>query len=123
MSGYYDNESETEKAMAPDGWFRTGDIGAWAPNGHLKLLDRKKNLVKTSLGEYIALEKVSGRPVIRIVQLLIGSTARIDLSFIGCRVEHLYLRNRRGKDYLGDRRPSKRYYPSTRQRLQQFSCC
>jgi long-chain acyl-CoA synthetase len=45
----------------PDGWFKTGDIGGWAPNGHLQLLDRKKNLIKTSAGEYIAMEKVGER--------------------------------------------------------------
>ena len=36
----------------------TGDIGQWEPNGHLKVIDRKKNLVKTLNGEYIALEKL-----------------------------------------------------------------
>ncbi|KAK9239876.1 eukaryotic long-chain fatty acid CoA synthetase (LC-FACS) [Lipomyces kononenkoae] len=55
---YYRNEKETKAAFTDDGWFRTGDIGEWAPNGHLKLIDRKKNLVKTLNGEYIALEKV-----------------------------------------------------------------
>ncbi|KAK9375767.1 eukaryotic long-chain fatty acid CoA synthetase (LC-FACS) [Lipomyces chichibuensis] len=55
---YYLNEKETKAAFTEDGWFRTGDIGEWAPNGHLKLIDRKKNLVKTLNGEYIALEKV-----------------------------------------------------------------
>jgi long-chain acyl-CoA synthetase len=59
MSGYYENDEETEKAMAPGGWFKTGDIGAWADNGHLVILDRKKNLVKVKNGEYVALEKVS----------------------------------------------------------------
>lgn len=55
--GYYQNEEET-KAAFEGGWFMTGDIGEWDANGHLKIIDRKKNLVKTLNGEYIALEKV-----------------------------------------------------------------
>lgn len=58
MSGYYLNEKETIEAFDEYGWFRTGDIGEWAPNGHLRIVDRIKNLVKGSGGEYIALEKV-----------------------------------------------------------------
>lgn len=58
MDGYYDNEEETQKAVTADGWFKTGDIGEWDKNGHLRIIDRKKNLVKTLNGEYIALEKV-----------------------------------------------------------------
>lgn len=58
MQEYYKNEKETNEAMAEGGWFRTGDIGEWDSNGHLKLIDRKKNLVKTLNGEYIALEKL-----------------------------------------------------------------
>lgn len=58
MNGYYENEELTKEAITPDRWFKTGDIGEWEANGHLKVIDRKKNLVKTLNGEYIALEKV-----------------------------------------------------------------
>ncbi|KAH8646996.1 long-chain-fatty-acid-CoA ligase-like protein [Tricladium varicosporioides] len=58
MNGYYENDEETAEALTIDGWFRTGDIGEWSPNGHLTVIDRKKNLVKTLNGEYIALEKL-----------------------------------------------------------------
>ncbi|KAK6337732.1 long-chain fatty acid-CoA ligase [Orbilia brochopaga] len=55
---YYNNEKETKEAYTEDGWFKTGDVGEWTPQGHLKIIDRKKNLVKTLHGEYIALEKL-----------------------------------------------------------------
>ena len=58
IESYYENEEETKAAITSDGWFKTGDIGEWDSNWHLRLIDRKKNLVKTLNGEYIALEKV-----------------------------------------------------------------
>ncbi|KAL8751142.1 MAG: hypothetical protein Q9184_006160 [Pyrenodesmia sp. 2 TL-2023] len=58
FGGYYDNEQETKESLTDDGWFKTGDIGEFDRNGHLKIIDRKKNLVKTLNGEYIALEKL-----------------------------------------------------------------
>jgi long-chain acyl-CoA synthetase len=57
-SGYLDLDKETAEAFTEDGWFKTGDIGEWDRNGQIKIIDRKKNLVKTQNGEYIALEKV-----------------------------------------------------------------
>ncbi|KAK8130935.1 AMP-binding enzyme [Apiospora sp. TS-2023a] len=58
LKEYYKNPEETAKAITADGWFKTGDIGEFDPNGHIKVIDRVKNLVKMQGGEYIALEKV-----------------------------------------------------------------
>lgn len=57
IAGYLDNPEENSKAFH-DGWFKTGDIGLFDSLGQLKIIDRKKNLVKTLNGEYIALEKL-----------------------------------------------------------------
>lgn len=59
-SGYYKNEEETKKAFV-DGWFRTGDVGEWTPQGTLRIIDRIKNLVKPPHGEYVALESIESR--------------------------------------------------------------
>ncbi|KAK0629091.1 hypothetical protein B0T17DRAFT_524619 [Bombardia bombarda] len=58
LTAYFENPEETAKAVTADGWFRTGDIGEFDSNGHVKVIDRVKNLVKLQGGEYIALEKL-----------------------------------------------------------------
>ena len=54
MKGYYKNEEETAKVFTEDGYFRTGDAGRIDENGNLYIVDRIKDLMKTSNGKYIA---------------------------------------------------------------------
>ena len=48
MQGYWGRLDETRNVLAPDGWLRTGDIGALDAQGYLKLLDRKKDMIIVS---------------------------------------------------------------------------
>ena len=54
MQGYWHKPQETREVFTIDGWFRTGDIGNLDGDGFLTITDRKKELLKTSGGKYIA---------------------------------------------------------------------
>ncbi len=53
FKGYWNRPQETEAAFE-DGWFKTGDIGKIDADGFLSVTDRKKELIKTSGGKFIA---------------------------------------------------------------------
>ncbi|XP_005796031.1 long-chain-fatty-acid--CoA ligase 3-like [Xiphophorus maculatus] len=60
--GYYKSEGRNHEDFFVDAkgqrWFCTGDIGEFHPDGCLKIIDRKKDLVKLQAGEYVSLGKV-----------------------------------------------------------------
>ena len=48
MQGYWNRPEETAQAMTADGYFRTGDIGLFTPEGYLRIVDRKKDMILVS---------------------------------------------------------------------------
>ncbi|MCW3158235.1 AMP-dependent synthetase/ligase [Micropruina sonneratiae] len=65
MRGYHQAPDLTAEAIV-DGWFHTGDLGELDAEGNLTLTDRKKDLMKTSGGKYVAPQKVEGALVAAI---------------------------------------------------------
>lgn len=81
MQGYYGLADETERSLQshPDGiWFHTGDIGVVDEDGFIRITDRKKDLIKTSLGKYIAPQPIENmiRTIPMVEQAIVIGNAR-----------------------------------------------
>src|SRR5574341_20058 len=81
MQGYYKMPDETERALQryEDGvWFHTGDIGTVEEDGFIRITDRKKDLIKTSLGKYIAPQPIENmiRAIPMVEQVIVIGNSR-----------------------------------------------
>jgi long-chain acyl-CoA synthetase len=81
MQGYYQMPEETERVLQryDDGvWFHTGDIGTIDAEGYIRITDRKKDLIKTSLGKYIAPQMIENliRGIPMVEQVVVVGNAR-----------------------------------------------
>ena len=106
MRGYHNLPGATEEVLTADGWLHTGDIGELT-DSFLRVTDRKKDLIKTSGGKYVAPQKIEG--IFKAVcpyasQIIVHGEARKFISAM-ITLEPEPLLEWAGANGLGDRSP------------------
>lgn len=84
MKGYYKDEQATREIIK-DGWLHTGDIGEWIDGKYLKIVDRKKEIFKTSGGKYVVPQQIESKlvehPMIEQA-IVVGENEKFPAAFI-----------------------------------------
>lgn len=77
MHGYWQNESETRRALQ-NGWLHTGDIGHIDEKGRIKITDRKKDMIVNDKGDNVAPQKIEGMLTLQpeIAQAMVSGDKR-----------------------------------------------
>jgi acyl-CoA synthetase (AMP-forming)/AMP-acid ligase II len=79
MMGYWRNEAATTReTLTPDGWLRTGDVAIVHRDGHLRLVDRRKELIKVNALQ-VAPAKLEGT--------LLGNEHVADCAVVGITID------------------------------------
>lgn len=85
FKGYYKNPEATREVLTDDGWFLTGDLGKIDINGRLFIQGRKKELLKTSNGKYVAPVPIEDRikvnPLIKDV-MMVGDNRKFCIALV-----------------------------------------
>ncbi len=90
--GYYNAEEETKEAFV-DGWFMTGDLGAFDEYGYLKILDRKKRILVTTTGMNVApapIESSMNESKFIAQSLVVGDNRKFITTLINPEYENLH---------------------------------
>ncbi len=93
MKGYYKDPEYTAQVIDEEGYFHTGDIGMFTPEGYLKITDRKKEIFKLSAGKYVApqmLENLFKESPFIDNLMVIGENEKFTSAIISPNFNHLH---------------------------------
>ncbi|EPX74129.1 long-chain-fatty-acid-CoA ligase [Schizosaccharomyces octosporus yFS286] len=107
-NGYLNRPDDNASSFTEDGWFKTGDVGELVKGNTLRLIDRKKNIVKSLNGEYIALEKIETQyltsPLVSAVCAYadVNHTKPVVIVYPDEKALRAYLQKQKGSSFNGD---------------------
>jgi long-chain acyl-CoA synthetase len=92
FAGYYKNPEATREVLTSDGWFSTGDLGRLDDDNRLFIVGRKKELLKTSNGKYVAPvpieNRIKGDPLFKDA-MIVGDARKFCVALVALEVERL----------------------------------
>ena len=90
FKGYWNKPEKTKETFTEDGWLRTGDVGVWVDDTHVKIVDRIKHIIITSGGKNISPSEIENSlktsPYIREA-MVIGDRRKYLSALIGIELD------------------------------------